>query len=77
MAGGAVVKPSVWLAHEYRFKPNLGIFLLFDFHVHSNVKLYMQDMYELYTLSEQVYTQACMIIQVLLYVHVLTWHVLK
>jgi hypothetical protein len=32
--------------------PNLSNFLLFDFHVHRNVKLYMPEMYVLYTLSE-------------------------
>jgi hypothetical protein len=64
IVGSTVVKETVWFAHDGGLEPSLSKLLLFDFHLHRNVKLNMPDMYVLYKLSEQVCTLTCMSIHI-------------
>ena len=59
-----MVKALLRNAHGHGFKPRPKQILNFGFHVHRNVKLYIADMYVLYTLSDQACTRTCMSIHV-------------
>ncbi len=74
-----MVKATIWYAHDCGSEPNLSNFLPFDFHVHRNMKLYIPDMYVLYSMYivwTSMYTNmrehTCMLVSQ--YVHVCWCH---